>query len=97
MRISDWSSDVCSSDLHPLVRPGQEGEVAAQIELALFGVIGMRERVIAPDIVRPRGLLHHQRPAFDALDRRKAGGEMAAPAQFERTVAIGRAACRERV
>src|SRR3546814_15904980 len=28
MRISDWSSDVCSSDLHPLERPGLRHPVA---------------------------------------------------------------------
>src|SRR3546814_4420013 len=27
MRISDWSSDVCSSDLMPLFRPGSAGEI----------------------------------------------------------------------
>src|SRR3546814_5834796 len=32
MRISDWSSDVCSSDLHFLIRMADEGEQALRID-----------------------------------------------------------------
>src|SRR3546814_9710217 len=41
MRISDWSSDVCSSDLRPLrleyVYEGREGDLVALAEQIYFG------------------------------------------------------------
>src|SRR3546814_15984964 len=82
MRISDWSSDVCSSDL--LQQLGNEGR-----ELA-GGAAGVG---LAPEDATEERLvlrLRHQRhtPVADRLDLERVelvGGE------------IGRASCRERV
>src|SRR3546814_4586721 len=38
MRISDWSSDVCSSDLVPFVRLGRDDNAIAQLRGAGFGL-----------------------------------------------------------
>src|SRR3546814_6567315 len=83
MRISDWSSDVCSSDLAPAVRVDGSGprqrvpdaEVGRQVD------IGMAERAQRDVVGRPRA---------DARQR-----EQAAP--YVVAVQIGRASCRERV
>src|SRR3546814_5521764 len=48
MRISDWSSDVCSSDLH---RRGWAGEPIAPLGLALHAETGGRDRVDAAGAV----------------------------------------------
>src|SRR3546814_12614373 len=47
MRISDWSSDVCSSDLKAQAADG----VAFQVELAYAGLFGMRN--MPADHVQP--------------------------------------------
>src|SRR3546814_12472633 len=44
MRISDWSADVCSSDLGP--GPGRVGEEHRAGDVA--GVVDARERVVHP-------------------------------------------------
>src|SRR3546814_5355037 len=43
MRISDWSSDVCSSDLHlDVLVPGDLGQLAQRLQLGeLRGVVGV--------------------------------------------------------
>ena len=41
-----------------------------------LGIVGPADRVIAPQIVVPGGLLHHQGAAVDPLDRREAVGEL---------------------
>src|SRR3546814_10201320 len=38
MRISDWSSDVCSSDLIPFLRVAREQTVLARLALRLRGL-----------------------------------------------------------
>src|SRR3546814_1766828 len=81
MRISDWSSDVCSSDLkqivdaQALVPGGKVGVVAAA------GAAGVGEDEDALVIVHERGRLREiggRRPVLDGKE-------------------IGRASCRERV
>src|SRR3546814_10348955 len=53
MRISDWSSDVCSSDLPQRIRRGAllRVSVLASLAVALVGVIGFIG-LIAPHIAR---------------------------------------------
>src|SRR3546814_9534808 len=61
MRISDWSSDVCSSDLHPVGRPGgRGGSCEAEVHRRLVGAarvvrvyvdLGDRAAGIEPDPV----------------------------------------------
>src|SRR3546814_20040049 len=51
MRISDWSSDVCSSDLIlPMPLRRQVGDVAVPIE-QVEGRIVVAEQIIADDII----------------------------------------------
>src|SRR3546814_7066958 len=58
MRISDWSSDVCSSDLHV---PGSIGEDRAI-------VIAVRRRNVAAPDLRLEAVLAHQPPDFLMVD-----------------------------
>src|SRR3546814_10943045 len=87
MRISDWSSDVCSSDLQILRQhPADEGAgtgVAFQVAFAQELVEGADHGIArAAEFAR-------QRPAGrQARARREAAGE---------DDQIGRASCRERV
>src|SRR3546814_5135651 len=57
MRISDWSSDVCSSDLHALKHTGQLGEADAAYAVASQSCPGQMEPLkcrahLARDTVR---------------------------------------------
>src|SRR3546814_4422597 len=73
MRISDWSSDVCSSDLQPdLIALHRNGEIAPrELDAAAQAVAAIREvqRQAAPNAVR-------EGPAVISrvLDRRKVVG-----------------------
>src|SRR3546814_10885723 len=91
MRISDWSSDVCSSDLHVLA--AIDGQRRAGDEI---GLVGDQEQDPAGDVLRPS----------QALDR-YAGGDLLQHLGRYRAhhvgvdIAggdgeIGRASCRER-
>src|SRR3546814_12226892 len=96
MRISDWSSDVCSSDLLPGPRPRTDirlGSPAAAISVPIRG--GAIERR-AFEFVE---LLHAFRPHFTSPARRFDAAERAHrsdPITVERKQ-IDRASCRERV
>src|SRR3546814_16564685 len=48
MRISDWSSDVCSSDLHALKHTGQLGEADAAYAVASQSCPGQMEPLKCP-------------------------------------------------
>src|SRR3546814_10814878 len=82
MRISDWSSDVCSSDL------GHRGNVC-EIEPAAEGS-GTATRETSQSVRRCR---FEQRPAANAAQNR--GSSQAFLRFFNGQ--IGRASCRERV
>src|SRR3546814_9795742 len=84
MRISDWSSDVCSSDLLRVIG----GQCAAPND-DHFGPrafeMGMRTRRLAGN------------PAAAAIGKRDAAVERGRQLQRDMRSEIGRAACRERV
>src|SRR3546814_8312772 len=64
MRISDWSSDVCSSDLRRFWRQAMSGERAGDADLAhAFGLLKSTE-AIADTLDRAR---HYGQRAIDAL------------------------------
>src|SRR3546814_3875288 len=84
MRISDWSSDVCSSDLGRGEGLGSEGQCQGQSRL---GPAGAAER---DDNLLARGLRNGARAARALLCLGAAG-------RAEQTLEIGRASCRERV
>src|SRR3546814_4394330 len=82
MRISDWSSDVCSSDLRADVERGARGERGGSREK--ISLSGIRRRGVGSD---RQGLLAEH----DPLDLRYLG------AGQRHRQEIGRASCRERV
>src|SRR3546814_8502247 len=96
MRISDWSSDVCSSDLYaPADLPDWQAAVAAApLSRAAIPVIGyMPDILYAPELdylgeIEP-GLRASVRSSSILAQRRMIAGGAG--------VEIGRAACRERV
>src|SRR3546814_7124100 len=96
MRISDWSSDVCSSDLLPgsnleVVASGTDleaDEIADAGEVADIGML----------VDRPAALAPGARRQFDFSDR--VGGDRERQVRHAAGIAIdqiGRASCRERV
>src|SRR3546814_3058199 len=95
MRISDWSSDVCSSDL--LVREPALRTALLRLLLALLEpnqqaaarqlLLGMCQPQDIPEEFPPRRLFGPKSP----LSVRKVDGELTSPHQ------IGRASGRERV
>src|SRR3546814_6055480 len=68
MRISDWSSDVCSSDLAGVLALAVEGE-AADREDRIDGCLLVFEEVVAHHVQRP--LRARQGAARRTLDQRE--------------------------
>src|SRR3546814_12458434 len=93
MRISDWSSDVCSSDLPALVALGGVVRVDQQLD-----EIGIDRFVLAPRFAFARGG-RGSVGGGNALPRlaERRGVDEAGAGLFERLGEIGRAACRARV
>src|SRR3546814_10233253 len=84
MRISDWSSDVCSSDLQPRVSPRPD-------DPALF-LQGLLEGVAAVEALGYRRLAELGAPPARRVISVGGGASNAAW-----SAKIGRASCRERV
>src|SRR3546814_17426877 len=102
MRISDWSSDVCSSDLVLEVLHEDGGDIEAGEIVDLGEGAGVAERVVDRD--RPGRQLLQQllRPArrqrvADRLEEGVAALGVAEGLDVEGHEEIGRASCRERV
>src|SRR3546814_2135366 len=100
MRISDWSSDVCSSDLRALPEQrGFEGRLKVRGAAVVERYFGDSENATndgwfdTGDLARidARGNVTITGRAKDLI---KSGGEWINPAEIEE---IGRASCRERV
>src|SRR3546814_5126334 len=85
MRISDWSSDVCSSDLHGAHGAGAEGMHHRQLRHPVRQQRGRRHR---NETDRQPHVAEMQHP-----DQRLAAGPPALPACQQ----IGRASCRDSV
>src|SRR3546814_16175013 len=94
MRISDWSSDVCSSDLRGLtVREVVEGaEVIATLGERILGRSASIDikHPLSGEVLMKAGELIEERD----VDRIETAGVESA---LIRSVQIGRASCRERV
>src|SRR3546814_9251889 len=101
MRISDWSSDVCSSDLAFVIDVERQGAVAQLVD-AIGGRYGEPRREgarIARDIILPAAARVGAAGLGAHLPRRAIIVEVAG-ARFVGRVEIGeigRASCRERV
>src|SRR3546814_4740762 len=85
MRISDWSSDVCSSDLLLAIPSKQRAEVRKVLESGLTVTMGS-------DAAERRD---HYR--IYATSVRNLGTPVFPKALFDAVLEIGRASCRERV
>src|SRR3546814_16044332 len=98
MRISDWSSDVCSSDLPLLGRPGDEAFRGVQIE-DIEAVDPRREddEWDGENLLRRRRIVDELIAIglVDDLARRRR--DIHADLERVGNAEIGRAACRERV
>src|SRR3546814_12410154 len=96
MRISDWSSDVCSSDL--LAQTGTSLTVAAY-RYSTSGYLSLGDAVRARDHAR-RGLpvFASDRPAYPLTINGVPVSDLLTPAQQDALAGgeIGRASCRER-
>src|SRR3546814_14977643 len=107
MRISDWSSDVCSSDLEQIDKSGSGNAVGALIHVhrILSGRQIFIEQIIAAEMPGPRA----NAPFLGGIVRRERSPKAQAVADaagiLNRDYAIavasareiGRASCRERV
>src|SRR3546814_17236105 len=96
MRISDWSSDVCSSDLARLGRAATEARIVTPLGrvdrlhvLALGDEAGLAGEDAGVDPVRTARAVGRQLEIAFAEVLREGGGRG--------TLQIGRASCRERV
>src|SRR3546814_14452645 len=93
MRISDWSSDVCSSDLSDIVFQALQGkavqvdEVAGQVQLQYLP-LPVIKLLVAADHAFDEKVALAERDAFANKD--PAGADLL-------YLEIGRASCRERV
>src|SRR3546814_7079372 len=96
MRISDWSSDVCSSDL--AAAGGRHGRRSEPMSRKYFGTDGIRGRVgegpISADFVLRLGNAYGHALRASARAR---GGEWRKPVVIIGKDKNGRASCRERV
>src|SRR3546814_16387891 len=72
MRISDWSSDVCSSDLHHLPRRAQHG-LARAVGKVDAGAFEPRRRHLARERALPDQLIEPRMIAAARLVLRKIG------------------------
>src|SRR3546814_2308146 len=99
MRISDWSSDVCSSDLVILTGAG----ISAESGLATFrGPDGLWEGHRVENVCTPEALARDPATVHHFYDARRAALASVAPNAAHDALArldaeIGRASCRERV
>src|SRR3546814_7439459 len=94
MRISDWSSDVCSSDL---LAAGTGTAVAEPLRLVAMGDFPYEEPRDFPRFERLIAAINRQPPALVVhIGDIKHGSSPCSEATYRR-IQIGRAACRERV
>src|SRR3546814_11072238 len=86
MRISDWSSDVCSSDLERLLRGALENQCSDCEPKGCLGVIssiacGEGAEAIRQDVIARRA--SSRQALIDRLERGKAEGDLSAETDIE--------------
>src|SRR3546814_14487315 len=96
MRISDWSSDVCSSDLAEIDRLGQAERCAVEIKILGIGAKQHQCRqTCRTDGVAFRHCLRGVANGVQSISAR--AHVILKPRHFSVAAKIGRASCRERV
>src|SRR3546814_14838768 len=97
MRISDWSSDVCSSDLRDIEREGIVARIGHDKAIAgrAVAVVGVGEFSVARIDHRHGAVLRQRRKVWTYRIRIRIQAERVTE-RAERNE-IGRASCRERV
>src|SRR3546814_18040399 len=97
MRISDWSSDVCSSDLVTLTGDGARGDVSLRRDVSLYVALAMAAFAMLFGTRRASAVEHNRglvlAIAFESMFKLVAMLALGAFVWFE----IGRASWRERV
>src|SRR3546814_3096326 len=66
MRMSDWSSDVCSSDLRPMPMHAAFLEEAERIGIGLAAAVGDQHAVLPPDDIALVRAVAFEQPVHDA-------------------------------
>src|SRR3546814_10585360 len=103
MRISDWSSDVCSSDLHGLRQAGLAVDCldARRVKAALQMRLNKTDQNDAEGLAQVMRTGWYRAVHVKSLDAHRARSLLGARAQLvgmrTRLTTIGRASCRERV
>src|SRR3546814_3608398 len=96
MRISDWSSDVCSSDLHRTARPGIRRRYGSEASRALVGPLSAgcrrdaKARRVAHQVWVGPALgvqVTRQGEAFEANDQRSQNAANATDSEQTRVAA----------
>src|SRR3546814_13650997 len=104
MRISDWSSDVCSSDLHgftSLRRSAEHGFTLVELMVVIV-IIGLLATIVAVNVLPATGKARTEKAKADiatleqALDQYRLDN-ITYPNANEGLQEIGRASCREQV
>src|SRR3546814_14891818 len=93
MRISDWSSDVCSSDLVRIARGDRRKRVRSRID----ALIGAEHDAGAAVADFDPTIDDHDARAITITTHREAGAEHAHLAVADLDRELGRASCRARV
>src|SRR3546814_17371498 len=76
MRISDWSSDVCSSDLKALITPKQERIVSARLSSIVGEYVQAQARSTSPPAQVEAEMRKFMASLDKELERRSSGGEI---------------------
>src|SRR3546814_18991573 len=72
MRISDWSSDVCSSDLHLAVDPASRSTTSVCLKFADHAVEGLDDEAQLALVKKMASLLEGEKAAYDVAGYRDA-------------------------
>src|SRR3546814_1592138 len=93
MRISDWSSDVCSSDLIDLIAPYAKGG-----KIGLFGGAGVGKTVLIQELINNIAKGHGGTSVFAGVgERTREGNDLYHEFLDAGVIELGSASCRERV
>src|SRR3546814_17416041 len=96
MRISDWSSDVCSSDLHEQRRGLAHSDARRKLDEGLPSVVEGAQRPPSRFVARYAVMKIELLDREPRCDRAPGGCCVLLTAQRDQFIQIGRASCRAR-